>query len=132
MTMGEKKIVGLDGTVYMQDPDGHGWHPLERPLSPDEVAVAQFQEAVAKLKAELLEAFKPVVEAARYMIESLCDIWSTFRSSEGWTYILAYCWACGARPEWVRILNRTKKGRTRKKYQDRILRAYLKSKEGKT
>lgn len=129
--MGEKKIVGLDGTAYIQDPDGQGWHPLEMPLSPDELAVQQFQEAVVKLKAELLEAFKPVVEAARNMIEALCDVWSNFQGSEACTYILAYCWACGHRPEWVRILNRTKKGRTRKKYQDRILRAYLESKEGK-
>ena len=37
----------------------------------------------------------------------------------------AYAWAKTAHPEWVGILNRTKKRRTRKKYRDRILRAYL-------
>ena len=37
---------------------------------------------------------------------------------------LAYNWAKSAHPEWVAILNRTKKRRTRKKYRDRIRRAY--------
>ena len=33
-------------------------------------------------------------------------------------------WAETCRPEWVRIHDRTKKKRTRKKYRDRIMRAY--------
>lgn len=34
-------------------------------------------------------------------------------------------WAMEAHPEWCHIMHRTKKGRTRKKYSQRILRAYL-------
>ena len=36
----------------------------------------------------------------------------------------AFRWAETHRPEWVRIHDRTKKKRTRKKYRDRIVRAY--------
>ena len=36
----------------------------------------------------------------------------------------AFLWAETHRPEWVRIHGRTKKKRTRKKYRDRIVRAY--------
>jgi hypothetical protein len=35
------------------------------------------------------------------------------------------CWAMEMHPEWCRIMRRTKKGRTRKKYSKRILQAYL-------
>lgn len=85
------------------------------PLSPDEIAAKKFLDAAA---AFVLRVW-----------EGLSDAWDTFKNSEAWTFILAYRWACVSRPEWVKILNRTKKGRTRKKYQDKILRAYQASKE---
>lgn len=140
--MGEKNIIGGDGTLYMQDPDGLGWHAVERtetipemefdpaewPLSSDEIAVVQFQEAVANLRVALVESFRPVVDWATKLVETLAGVFTTW--SQNFVFVRAYAWATQARPEWVRILNRTKKQRTRKKYQDRILRAYLESKEG--
>ena len=39
--------------------------------------------------------------------------------------VIAYAWAKEKHPEWVRILNRTKKKRIRKKYHDRIMRAFM-------
>lgn len=45
-------------------------------------------------------------------------------------FLLAYNWAKKEHPEWVTILNRTKKKRIRKKYQDWILREYKKRCEG--
>lgn len=44
---------------------------------------------------------------------------------------MAQLWAYGARPEWMRIYNRTKKRRTRKKYRDKVLRAYRKEHAGR-
>lgn len=38
--------------------------------------------------------------------------------------ILSHIWACGNKPEWVHIMNRTKRKRIKKKYADRILREY--------
>lgn len=63
------------------------------------------------------------------LTENLAQINQAWRQNPAWEFVLAYAWACGARPKWVRILNRTKKHRTRKKYQDRILRAYRKREE---
>ena len=40
------------------------------------------------------------------------------------TWYVALTWAKRQYPEWVAIMNRTKKRRVRKKYHDRILRAY--------
>ena len=47
-------------------------------------------------------------------------------------YMNAYMWAASSRPEWTKILNRTKKSRIKEKYRKRILREYLKQKETET
>lgn len=72
-----------------------------------------------KLTEALRNFAEAAVKAAKALVEtlsSICDI----------EFLLAYCWAKEAHPEWVVILNRTKKKRIRKKYQDRILREYKK------
>ncbi len=65
-----------------------------------------------------------VGQMAAILGEYLEQISAALRQYGSWEFVLAYAWACEARPKWVKVLNRTKKGRTRKKYQDRILRAY--------
>ena len=54
---------------------------------------------------------KPVAEAYRQYIRNLAA-----------SYV---AWCMENHPDWVRILRRTKKKRTRKKYHDRLLRAFL-------
>lgn len=44
----------------------------------------------------------------------------------------AFLWAKYTHPEWLKILNRTKKRRIKEKYRKRILREYLKQKEAET
>lgn len=82
----------------------------------------------ADLRAALEPAFTQIAAAVGQMAaalsENMATISAAWRQNPSWEFIIAYAWACEARPKWVRILNRTKKERTRKKYQDRILRAY--------
>lgn len=101
-----------------------------RKLVADEIAAQQFREAVANLRDALVESFRPVVDAAAKLCDALVGVFAAW--TENLVFLRAYAWAKQARPEWVRILHRTKKQRTRKKYQDKILRAYMESKEGKT
>lgn len=97
---------------------------------PLEVEVARI---VAQLYETVTPFFNQIAEAIGQMAAILADNWAQIVAA--WSqvptmeFVLAYAWACGARPEWVTRLNRTKKKRTRKKYQDRILRAYLNREE---
>lgn len=82
-----------------------------------------------------LQAYPPeIVEAAAKVwpqlpgtvmeVAALISInWQVIADALHWGR-LAVEWAETAHPEWVKILNRTKKRRTRKKYLTRILRAY--------
>ena len=72
---------------------------------------------------KLTEALREFGEAAGKVIKALVE---TLSSTFDIEFLRAYCWAKEAHPEWVVILNRTKKKRIRKKYQDRILREYKK------
>lgn len=45
---------------------------------------------------------------------------------DGIEFVNALCWAIVSRPKYLRIYNRTKKRRTRKKYYDKIVREYRK------
>lgn len=74
---------------------------------------------------KLALAFAGVWDAARKATKAIAEVMQTWKSSRQWQFILAYGWARGSHPEWVKILDRTKKKRIRKKYRDRILRAYL-------
>lgn len=82
---------------------------------------AQIMEDLAPVWARLKEI---VEQAAATLSESLKQVSAQWWSDPSMEFVLAYAWACEARPEWVRRLNCTKKARTRKKYQDRILRDY--------
>lgn len=75
---------------------------------------------------KLNEALRDFAEATGKVIKALAEVLSSIVDTE---FLVAYRWAKKAHPEWVAILNRTKKKRIRKKYQDRILREY-KKKEG--
>lgn len=71
----------------------------------------------------LNEALRNFGQAAGQVIKALSEILSSICDTE---FLIAYRWAKETHPEWVAILNRTKKKRIRKKYQDRILREYKK------
>ena len=75
---------------------------------------------------KLTEAFRDFADATAKVMKALAEVLSSICDTE---FLRAYRWAEKAHPEWVAILNRTKKKRIRKKYQDRILREY-KKKEG--
>ena len=69
-------------------------------------ALAEMTEAVRALVADMPELAK---WAGRYLYPRLMDP-------------EAVKWALDTRPEWVKIYRRTKSGRIRKKYRDRIMR----------
>lgn len=79
----------------------------------------KLNEAFRDVGNALGELAKAVGNAIKAIAESLYARFDT-------EFCLAYLWAKEAHPEWVTILNRTKKKRIRKKYQDRILREYRK------
>jgi len=72
------------------------------------------------------EAAKQAASAIAEMIRALADDMPQLLDVDS---VCAYAWAQETHPQWVAILNRTKKKRTRKKYQDRIWREYMKSKK---
>lgn len=89
---------------------------------------AELARTVAQLRKDLEPVFNSLAEAfssiAAILNENMKQISAAWQQNPTWEFVLAYAWACEARPRWVRRLNRTKKARTRKKYQDRILRDY--------
>ena len=89
---------------------------------------AELARITADLKTALEPVFAQIAAAVGLMTaalsESLSQISAAWQQNPSWEFVLAYAWACEAQPKWVNILNHTKKNRTRKKYQDRILRAY--------
>lgn len=82
-----------------------------------------FSAAVAKMTQAAQDAARALAEAitstSAALAENLPDI-SALLSLEG----RAMLWASNKHPEWLTIYNRTKKRRIRKKYRDRIMRAY--------
>lgn len=125
----------LDGSVeYHEAPEDVPEvvkHPelveLSGKLTLDPGLLAKWNEAVVELGRALAEALRPAIEVfgeiARIAAEAVPAICDGLSNVSIW--LCAYSWACEAHPEWVNILNRTKKRRTRKKYQDRIMRAYM-------
>ena len=93
-----------------------------------DAVAAELNRITAQLSETLVPFFNSLCEilshAAAVLAENMAQISAAWRQDPSWEFVLAYAWACGAKPRWVIILNRTKKQRTRKKYQDRILRAY--------
>lgn len=85
-----------------------------------EPQVRQAFEAMGVALGKAAKALGKVVMAAS-------DLAVTFLHSplrDAYTWYVALNWAKRQYPEWVAIMNRTKKRRVRKKYHDRILRAY--------
>ena len=87
---------------------------------------------LARISADLRTALEPALtqiaavvgQMATVLRENMAQISAAWQQDPSLEFVLAYAWACGAQPKWVNVLNHTKKDRTRKKYQDRILRAY--------
>lgn len=97
----------------------------------EDEAIQKVHEIATAMAARLVEVWGPLVDAfnelARQLGEAVslvAQTWDTWVVDNQLEFILAHTWASGAHPEWVAHLNHTKKKRTRKKYQDRILRAY--------
>lgn len=80
-----------------------------------------------KLRDALSEALQPVIESAKEIFKNVSEMLMSYYWQD-YEWQMAQLWAYGARPEWMRIYNRTKKRRTRKKYHDKILREYRKEK----
>lgn len=86
-------------------------------------AEPQVRQAFEAMGVALGEAAKVLGEAARAAADAFAALYvSPMRDALTWC--VALTWAKRQYPEWVAIMNRTKKRRVRKKYHDRILRAY--------
>jgi uncharacterized protein YukE len=88
---------------------------------------------------KLIPVYEAIRQAVRAAMEKLIPVYEAIGQAvraaaeavdQAWSVVVAYKWAERAHPEWVKIMRRTKKRRIRKKYADRIWRAYLK--EGET
>lgn len=80
-------------------------------------------QTCANLAAEITEKTIPALQALRAAFAPNAIAEREWR--------MAQLWAYGARPEWMKIYNRTKKRRTRKKYRDKIVRVYRKERAGR-
>ena len=81
---------------------------------------ASLDEALRKLKEAAAETARAIGEALQKTFETITPVIKAILNGES----LAMLWASNTHPEWVAIYKRTKKARTRKKYRDRIMRAY--------
>lgn len=85
-----------------------------------------------KFKSDLTAIIDPITEAFRRIGEAFAQVTRVITMSmaefavqlEMSEWVKAYCWALDVHPKWARIYDRTKKRRIKKKYRDRILRAY--------
>lgn len=92
---------------------------------PAREALEQYATQLGRTLAPVFAEIKRIMETvASALAEVIAQVVNTWEALADWEFVLAYVWAQQAHPKWVAILNRTKKKRTRKKYQDRILRAY--------
>lgn len=149
--MGENNVTMGPGTLFIKHPDDQDWQPLgtvqegcveyhELPVDipavvkvPEPVEIStkytvppDVAKALSELGKDLDVILQPVIEAWQKIWDEVKQVWDALVDCTDLTFVRAYAWAAVQHPEWVRILNRTKKRRTRKKYQDRIMRAYQK------
>lgn len=90
--------------------------------TPDEAfadAMARMAQAARDAAISIAKGIAAASAALHSLSERLPDITAMFSLEAR-----AMLWASNKRPEWLTIYNRTKKRRTRKKYRDRIMRAY--------
>lgn len=79
----------------------------------DLLTYADFGKELGEVKQVLAECLEPLMEACTPVIKMVCGLYDAAKEN----------------PRWVKIYNRTKKKRIRKKYAQKIWRAY-KEKEG--
>lgn len=84
----------------------------------------EFVSAVLAVWSRIAVSLADVAEAIRCVCGTIDQIWPYLRDIEAEHLRRAIKWAEVNRPKWVAIMRRTKKHRIRKKYADRILRAY--------
>lgn len=90
--------------------------------TPDEAfadALARMAQAARDAAISIEKGIAAVYAALHSLSERLPDISALFSLETR-----AMLWASNKHPEWLTIYNRTKKRRIRKKYRDRIMRAY--------
>lgn len=98
----------------------------------NEYYMTQVRQAFAEPQVrQAFEAFGvtigEAVKALGKMVQAAVDAFAALYVSpmrDALTWYVALNWAKRQYPEWVAIMNRTKKRRVRKKYKNRILRAY--------
>lgn len=98
---------------------------------PNEKRVQEALDNLQLMQAEIVDALTPAIDAFMAFCKELGRTLSAVVERLGqivfddqMEFIVAYSWAQKSKPEWVHRLNHTKKKRTRKKYQDMILRSY--------
>lgn len=102
-------------------------------------ANVEFYKACRDLVDAIQQAVEPVVDAIIKTCQELNQALSGYAQNASQAlaeiyglvaeYNSALSWAATHRPKWLHIYKQTKKKRTRKKYYDRIMRAY--AEEGK-
>lgn len=148
--MGENNCTLEPGTLFIKHPDDKEWHPFgtvlegcveyrELPkvipavvkapepveMSAEPIAPPDVAALLAGIAEGLNQIMPPIIEAWQKLCEAIRSTWdAVVVDCPDISFICAYAWATVHHPEWVNRLNRTKKRRTRKKYQDRIMRAY--------
>lgn len=88
-------------------------------------AVATLNPTLEDLANSIASALVPAIEAAKRVYDEISATLAPFILVD-YEWEKAQLWAYANRPEWLRIYNRTKKRRTRKKYYDKIVREYRK------
>lgn len=78
------------------------------------LATNNLSTAIGNFASAAVEFVKALANAVPFVIEAIKS------GEEG----IAYTWAENTHPEWMKIHRRTKKKRIRKKYHDRIMRAF--------
>ena len=120
--MGEdKNIIFGPCEIYIQDPDGQGWSPIGEigAQLPELEPTLDLGPDQANTWTHVAEAFDSAAQACTVALETFSEFTRILSESTR-----AYIWVKIFHPEWVKIIKRTKKKRTRKKYVKRILRAY--------
>lgn len=87
-------------------------------------ALSAAAESFSRAAAAILEAFQRITDAMAPTIREIAEWLAAVHRAEA-LFNEALEAAKVGRPKWVTIYRRTKKGRIRKKYRDRILRWYL-------
>lgn len=103
----------------------------EESLQPDADLPPELLDQIAQASAEIGSLWGELVEIVQVCANNLLDLMPELVR---WVrrYVVphvitpdAMAWALDTHPDWVKIYRRTKSGRIRKKYRDRIMREYI-------